>query len=67
MNKTKTLETHARSGTRPLRRAAIPSQYKTCPDPAGKWTLFVLGFGVLGAIVANALAFIYVASFYGSG
>jgi hypothetical protein len=67
MNKTKTLGTHARSGTSPLRRAAIPSQYKTCPDPAGKWTLYVLGFGVLGAIVANTLALIYVASFYGAG
>jgi hypothetical protein len=67
MSKIQTLETHAGSGTRPPQRAAVCSQYKTCSDPAGTRTLYVLGFGVPGAIVANTLALICVASFFGSG
>lgn len=36
-------------------------------DPADYQTLYVLGFGIAGAIVANALVFIYFALFYASG
>jgi hypothetical protein len=64
MSKTQILGTRAGSGTRPLQRAGVPSQYKTCPDPADNRTLYVLGFGLLGAILANMLVLIYEASFY---
>jgi hypothetical protein len=36
-------------------------------DPAGRRTLYVLGFGIAGAILANTLVFAYFASFYASG
>jgi hypothetical protein len=32
-------------------------------DPAGRRTLYVLGFGIAGAILANTLVFAYFASF----
>jgi hypothetical protein len=35
-------------------------------DPAGCRTLYVLGFGLAGAILANTLVFIYFASLYAS-
>jgi len=35
-------------------------------DPTGRRTLYVLGFGIAGAILANTLVFIYFASFYAS-
>jgi hypothetical protein len=36
-------------------------------DPADHRMLYVLGFSIAGAIVANALVFLYFASFYPSG
>jgi hypothetical protein len=36
-------------------------------DPAGRRTLYVLGFGIAGAILSNMLVFVYFASFYASG
>ena len=36
-------------------------------DPADYRTLYVLGFGIAGAIVTNALVLIYFAFFYASG
>ena len=34
---------------------------------AGRRTLYVLGFGIAGAILANMVVFFYFASFYASG
>jgi hypothetical protein len=36
-------------------------------DPADDRTLYVLGFGIAGAIITNGLVFSYFASFYASG
>jgi hypothetical protein len=36
-------------------------------DPAGWRTLYVLGFGIAGAILSNMALFMYFASFYASG
>jgi hypothetical protein len=36
-------------------------------EPIGHQALYVLGFGLVGAILANMLVFIYFASFYASG
>jgi hypothetical protein len=36
-------------------------------DPSGRRTLYVLGFGIAGAILSNTLVFAYFASFYVSG
>ena len=36
-------------------------------DPADHRMLYVLGFGIAGAIVTNALVFIYFAAVYASG
>jgi hypothetical protein len=36
-------------------------------DPAGRRTLYVLGFGIAGAILANTLVFACFASFDASG
>ena len=49
------------------RPAAASSQDETCHDPAGNRTLYVLGFGILGAILTNTLVFVFFASFYASG
>ena len=67
MTKIQTLETDPASETSPLDQAAGPPRYKTYSDPIENRTLYVLGFGVLGAILANTIVLIYVASFYGPG
>jgi hypothetical protein len=67
MIKIQTLETDPASETSPLDQAAVPPRYKTYSDPSENRTLYVLGFGVLGAILANTIVLIYVASFYGPG
>jgi hypothetical protein len=68
MSKIDTMERHIRKHEQvPLQSAAVSSQDETCPDPAGNRTLYVFAFGVLGAILTNALVFIYFASFYASG
>jgi hypothetical protein len=36
-------------------------------DPAGWRMLYVLGFGIAGAILSNMALFMYFASFYASG
>ena len=36
-------------------------------EPSGYQVLYVLGFGLAGAIFANTLVFIYFALFYASG
>jgi hypothetical protein len=36
-------------------------------DPAGRRTLYVLGFGIAGAILTNMAVFMYFTSFYASG
>jgi hypothetical protein len=36
-------------------------------DPSEWRTLYVLGFGIAGAILANALLLVYFASLYASG
>jgi hypothetical protein len=69
MSKIKTTATRSDSETQspsPLQSTPVPSQDEMCGDPAENRTLYVLGFGVLGAILANALVLIYFASFYTS-
>jgi hypothetical protein len=48
-------------------QAPIISHDDSQQDPAGQRTLYGLGFGIAGAILANMLVFIYFASFYASG
>jgi hypothetical protein len=68
MSKIDTVETHGDSQAQlPLQQAVVPSQDEASSDPTGNRTLYVLGFGVLGAILTNAVLFIYFASFYVSG
>jgi hypothetical protein len=67
MTKIQTLETDPASDTSPLEQAAVPPRYTTYSDATENRTLYVLGFGVLGAILANTIVLIYVASFYGPG
>jgi hypothetical protein len=43
------------------------SQDDARQGPTGHRVLYVLGFGIAGAILANMLVFIYFASFYASG
>ena len=47
--------------------AIIISQDDARQDPMGYRVLYVLGFGLAGAILANVLVFIYFAMFYASG
>jgi hypothetical protein len=68
MGKIKTAATRNASGKHPPPQpASVPSQDQMYRDPAENRTLYVLGFGVLGAIVADTLVLIYFASFYTSG
>jgi len=43
------------------------SQDDTRQGPSGHRMLYVLGFGLAGAILSNTLVFIYFAMFYASG
>jgi hypothetical protein len=53
---------------RPLARATITiSQDAARQGPIGHQVLYVLGFGLAGAILANAVVFIYFTSFYSAG
>jgi hypothetical protein len=45
----------------------LMSQDDARQDPAGHRVLYVLGFGIAGAIFANAAIFAYFALFYASG
>ncbi|HEY7243139.1 MAG TPA: hypothetical protein VH678_04555 [Xanthobacteraceae bacterium] len=50
-----------------VQQRTAASQDEACSDPAGNRTLYVLGLGIVGAILTNGLVFIYFASFYASG
>jgi hypothetical protein len=68
MSKVETAETHGDSQEQlPLQQAIVSSQDEASSDPTGNRMLYVLGFGVLGAIFTNTLVFIYFVSFYASG
>jgi hypothetical protein len=43
------------------------SQDDARQDPAGRLVLYILGFGIAGAIFADAAIFAYFALFYASG
>lgn len=45
----------------------LSSQDHARQDPSGHHMLYVLGFGLAGAILSNMLVFIYFAMFYTSG
>jgi hypothetical protein len=60
-------ETHICRSARSAAQAPIMiSHDDTGQDPAGRRVLYVLGFGIAGAIVANAGIFAYFALFYAS-
>jgi hypothetical protein len=62
------IETHISRRTRPASQASIMiSQDGTQEDPSGRRVLFILGFGIAGAIFANAIIFGYFTLFYLSG
>jgi hypothetical protein len=45
----------------------VTSQDGARDDPTGRRVLYILGFGIAGAMVANAIIFGYFALFYVSG
>jgi hypothetical protein len=68
MSKIKTVKTRGASAAgSPLQPTPVPSQDEKYRDPGENRTLYVLGFGVLGAILADTLVLIYLASFHTSG
>jgi hypothetical protein len=67
MSKIKTVTTRVSGAGSPLQPTPVPSQHERYRDPGENRTLYVLGFGVLGAILADTLVLIYFASFYTSG
>ena len=68
MSKIETIKTRGASAAgSPLQPTPVPSQDERYRDPGENRTLYVLGFGVLGTIVADTLVWIYFASFYTSG
>jgi hypothetical protein len=68
MSETKTIARRGASGTQfPRQPAPVSSRDETYRDPAEKRTLYVLGFGVLGAIVADTIVLIFFSTFYTSG
>jgi hypothetical protein len=68
MSKIETIKTRGASAAgSPLQPAPVPSPDERYRDPGENRTLYVLGFGVLGAILADTLVLIYFASFYTSG
>jgi hypothetical protein len=67
MSKIKTVKTRGASAAgSPLQPTPVPSQDEKYRDPGENRTLYVLGFGVLGAILADTLVLIYLASFHTS-
>jgi hypothetical protein len=67
MSKIETIKTRASAAGSPLKLAPVPSQDERYRDPGENRTLYVLGFGVLGAILADTLVLIHLASFHTSG
>ncbi len=66
MTKLDSAEIHTPNRT--LAKASITiSQDDARQGLMGHQVLYVLGFGIAGAILANMLVFIYFASFYASG
>jgi hypothetical protein len=64
----KTIKTRvASTAGSPLQPTPGPSQDERYRDPGENRTLYILGFGVLGAIMADTLVLIYFASLYTSG
>jgi hypothetical protein len=51
----------------PTRVPIVGSGDQDQKDPSEWRTLYVLGFGIAGAVVANALLFLCFASLYASG
>jgi hypothetical protein len=60
-------EQHARERVGFTARVPISISRDDTRDPADHRMLYVLGFGIAGAIVTNALVFIYFAAVYASG
>jgi hypothetical protein len=51
----------------PVQAPTMISQDDARQEPTGYRVLYVLGFGLAGAIFADTLVFIYFVSFYASG
>ena len=60
-------EQHARQRASFAALVPIPISQDDTRDDADHRMLYVLGFGIAGAIVTNALVFIYFAVVYASG
>ena len=60
-------EQHARERVGLAARVPISVSRDDTRDPADHRILYVLGFGIAGAIVTNAFVFIYFAVVYASG
>ena len=67
MSKLDLTEQHARERGGVAARAPISTSRDDTRDYADHRVLYVLGFGIAGAIVTNALVFIYFAVVYASG
>jgi hypothetical protein len=67
MSKLDLTEQHARERAGFAARAPISTSRDDTRDHADHRVLYVLGFGIAGAIVTNALVFIYFAAVYASG
>jgi hypothetical protein len=52
---------------RPTQVPIVASHDQDRQDPSDRRTLYVLGFGIAGAILANSLLLVYFASLYASG
>jgi hypothetical protein len=64
MSKINPVTTHGASAAGSPLVTSLDERYR---DPGEKRTLYVLGCGVLGAILADTLVLIYFASFYTFG
>lgn len=67
MSKLDLKEQHAADRACFAARMPAPIARDVGRDAADDRTLYVLGFGIAGAIITNALVFSYFASFYASG
>ena len=67
MSKLDLAEQHARERVGFAARVPVSISQDDTRDPADHRVLYVLGFGIAGAIVSNALVFIYFAVVYASG
>ena len=67
MSKLDFKEQHAADRARFTARVPVAIARDVGRDAADDRTLYVLEFGIAGAIITNALVFSYFASFYASG